>query len=663
MSTSVGSIHYDLGLDTSKFNAATGRVKQQTSTMAQGFDTLSTIGKGAMLAVGAAITYSLVKNLDNAITRIDTLNNAPKVLKNLGFSAEESGAATKALEQGIKGLPTSLDAATSSLVRIASASGLGIKESTQLTLAFNNMALAGGKGPEEAQRALVQFTQALGRGKFEGEEFNTMMEVMPAQMQQVATALIGPGAKAQELKEKLSDGSITMAQFNDAVMKLNTEGGANFASFTTQAKDATGGLKTAMANANTAITRGIASIINAIGATNISAAINKFGELFEKALKKVADGITAFADYLKNNEWAVWAFAGAIGGLAIAIGVALAGAIWGVVTAIAAAVVTAAPFILAGAAIAGIAFLIKQNWDKVKPAVDLVVGAFMAFWGFIKPFRDFIADQFIKAWNDLKAAFDRARQAVEPFMPQLRILGLILLTIVVIPILAVVAVLGILVAGFVLVITFIARVVGWLAQLGGWFLQLAGQVSQAMNSFMGSIANGINNAVNWFASLPGRARGAIGNLGGMLYNAGVEIIQGFINGINNMFGRVRGTLTDLTNKIKSWKGPEQKDKTLLTSAGEMVIGGFITGLESQYDSVRNSLSGFTQSLNAEVGLGSSLSYSPSGSGALLSGDKSGGIGLMNQTINIGTIQDRSDAQYIVDSINRSYELAEMGMTP
>jgi len=32
-------------------------------------------------------------------------------------------------------------------------------------------------------------------------------------------------------------------------------------------------------------------------------------------------------------------------------------------------------------------------------------------------------------------------------------------------------------------------------------------------------------------------------------------------------------------------------------------------------------------------------------------------------INIGTVQDRSDAQYIIDSMNRSYELAEMGLAP
>ena len=69
---------------------------------------------------------------------------------------------------------------------VASASGLGLKESTALTIAFNNMALAGGKGPLEAERAFVQFTQALGRGKFQAQDFNTLMEVMPAQLNQVA---------------------------------------------------------------------------------------------------------------------------------------------------------------------------------------------------------------------------------------------------------------------------------------------------------------------------------------------------------------------------------------------------------------------------------------------------------------------------------------------
>lgn len=249
--------------------------------------------------LNVAVDY-LKQSLNDAISRFDTLRNAPKVMKNLGFTAEESAKATTKLDKGIRGLPTSLDSATSALLAIASASGKSLDYATDLTLAFNNMALAGGKGPAEAQRALTQFTQALGRGKFQMQDFNTLAEVMPAQLNQVAKSLLGPSANTRTLGTALSDGTVSMEQFNDEIIKLNKKGGSNFSSFEAQAKDATGGIATSIQLMRTATVRGLTDMLEAIGGENIQAASSALGKGLENTLKVIGVAISSTVSLFKS---------------------------------------------------------------------------------------------------------------------------------------------------------------------------------------------------------------------------------------------------------------------------------------------------------------------------------------------------------------------------
>lgn len=118
----------------------------------------------------------------------------------------------------------------------------------------------------------------------------------------------------------------------------------------------------------------------------------------------------------------------------------------------------------------------------------------------------------------------------------------------------------------------------------------------AWNGIKSAIVSGINSAVSTIRTLPSRAVSALGNLGSTLYNAGSNLISGFINGIKSKIGSVAGTLRGLTSKLTSWKGPEDLDKRLLTPAGQYVIDGFIRGLESRYPTVKTSLAALTASI-------------------------------------------------------------------
>lgn len=322
----VGSVKYDASIDLASLRASlkqadkmvddSQKKRNDSANRASGGTDRATASMtkfAAKAAVAAAAIALVGGSIDNAVSRFDILNNAPKVLQNMGNSAQESTNAIAALRDGILGLPTGLDQAASALTRISAASGLGAKSSAALTLAFNNMALAGGKGAQEAERALVQFTQALGKGTLPAQEFNTLMDVMPAQMTQVAQSLLGAGANAYTLRDAMSEGKITMGQFSAEIIRLNRDGGEGFASFADQAKDATAGIGTGVQNMNAAITRGITALMDAIGGENIQNAIQSIGKAFETAFKVASWAIKQWMVILRPFGQLISTIAGGIG--------------------------------------------------------------------------------------------------------------------------------------------------------------------------------------------------------------------------------------------------------------------------------------------------------------------------------------------------------------
>ena len=89
-----------------------------------------------------------------------------------------------------------------------------------------------------------------------------------------------------------------MNEFMLTIHKLNTEGVSGFASFEEQARGATGGIQTSITNVKTAITRGIADIINAIGRSNIA-------EFFQNVAKAISAAVPYVTAFVKACIWAV----------------------------------------------------------------------------------------------------------------------------------------------------------------------------------------------------------------------------------------------------------------------------------------------------------------------------------------------------------------------
>lgn len=244
-------------------------------------------------------TVSALNNsLDGAIKRVDTLNNFPRVMNNLGIATEDATEAVNELSDGLIGLPTTLNDGVSAVQRFTSQNN-DVKKSTKIFLALNDAILAGGASTEVQASALEQLSQAYAKGKPDAMEWRSMLTAMPAQLKQVAKAMgYTSTAVGGDLYEAIKKGKVSMDDFMDTIIRLDTEGVGEFASFAEQAKSSTGGIATSITNVKTAITRGLANSIEALNKSlkkanlpTVNDMIQKVGTTISKAFQKVNEGI------------------------------------------------------------------------------------------------------------------------------------------------------------------------------------------------------------------------------------------------------------------------------------------------------------------------------------------------------------------------------------
>jgi tape measure domain-containing protein len=268
--------------------------------------------KSILVATGITKGLSAAWNLvssstGSAIERFDQLNAFPKVMNSLGISTEKAEKASKKLAENLKGLPTTLNDATSSVSRFVSKNE-DIERSTEMFLAVNNAIIAGNAPMVNQQAALEQLTQAYSRGKPELNEWKSLMVAMPGQMKQVAKAMGYVDTDA--LYEALLHGKVSMDDFMDAIIRLNNEGIDGLESFQNQAKNAVGGIGTAMTNMKTAVARGVANMITSLDTTlkkanikgGIAGLIGNIGKGFEEGLGKLSNLLEPFISGLITGK-------------------------------------------------------------------------------------------------------------------------------------------------------------------------------------------------------------------------------------------------------------------------------------------------------------------------------------------------------------------------
>lgn len=214
------------------------------------------IGITQLVAAGMNAVKS---SIDGAVTRVDTLNRFPRILQQMGYGADEAHSATAKLRDGIQGIPMSLDKITGVTERMVLTLG-DVGLASDSALALSNAFIASGASTLDAERGLEQYMQMLAAGEPDMQSWRTLQETMPYALSETAKAFGFTGESAQnDFYKALQSGDITFREFNEKLIELSESQGG----FAEMAQSASAGIATSWGTIKTAITNGVANVIQA----------------------------------------------------------------------------------------------------------------------------------------------------------------------------------------------------------------------------------------------------------------------------------------------------------------------------------------------------------------------------------------------------------------
>lgn len=254
----------------------------------------------ALGGVASKLGSTFMSGISTGISRLDTLNNFPRVMESFGYSADEASDAVNNIMEHLRGLPTASQDVVSLTQAISDSTG-DLDLASRAALGFNDMMLASGASTAEMSTASGILNRILGKGSATTAQWQSLMSVMPKQLDMVAESMLGTGASSMDLYEALESGTVSYNDMLAAIAKLDEDGGGKMASFYDQAKANSIGIGSAIANVQNRIGAGWANVFNAIGQQEIHDALEKVADALKAPLDALANGLAYIKDKVGNT--------------------------------------------------------------------------------------------------------------------------------------------------------------------------------------------------------------------------------------------------------------------------------------------------------------------------------------------------------------------------
>ena len=572
------------------FDGNTKPIENKMSSLTKSF------AKGTLITTAVTKGISAItSSLDGAIKRVDTLNNFPNVMRNLGIGAKESSEVINDLSDKLNGLPTTLDDAAGAVQRFTSKNG-DVKKSAKMFLAVNNAILAGGAGTQIQTSALEQLSQAYSKGRVDMMEWRTLQMAMPAQLNQVAKTM---GITSNQLGEGLREGSISMDDFINTITRLNTKGVGEFASFEQQARGATGGIQTSITNLKTAITRGVANIINSFNDMLKKNNLPTLQEMIKIASAKISEAFTKMSKTIQGlnlkpvislikglyNAFQILKpilpviIASLVGYKLALLGIKAVNIVMGIMS-FAKAFLGLIPMIN-GVRSAITLLNVAFSLNPIGIIIALIAGLvaiFVVLWQKCDWFRNF----WIGLWEGIKTVISTVINWIKENWKSLLL---------------------------IMVNPFVGAF-NLLYQKCSWFRNF-------VNKFVNGVKSLIRNAFNYVISIPSRIIEKWKNLIKGIKNIGSNLISGLWQGMKNkvswLYDKITGFGKGILNKVKGIFGIHSPSRKFAW-IGEMNMVGLNEGMQNMKNKVMGTLNGiFTDMVNFSPNVNGSMSnnFSPS----------------------------------------------------
>ena len=398
MSTNVGSIHYDLKLDTSGFDGASENINKKLSGIGNKLgalgDKMVSTGKSMTLGLTLPIVAGAALAVKGASDMVETMN---KVNVAFGDSAKQ---VTDFGNTSLKSIGLAKGSALDAAALFGDmATSMGLSQTAAADMSVGLVTLGGDLASfknisfEQAQTALA--------GVFTGETES---------LKRLGIVMTDTELNAYALSKGIGKTTQEMTQGE----KVNLR----YAFVMDKTKNAQGDFaRTSGGTANQM--RFTAERVKELTAEFGEKLLPIMGKLLEFG-NKLLDFFSGFDAGTQNMIIGILGAAAAAGPLLIffgKIGQAVA-TLAPIFEAIGAAIASigAGPILIAVAAVAAAGYLIYRNWSTLVDLFNKVVEALKSFYAQAKPIRDFIAGQLNTAIDSLKRIWDQLVIALQPLI-------------------------------------------------------------------------------------------------------------------------------------------------------------------------------------------------------------------------------------------------------
>jgi TP901 family phage tail tape measure protein len=212
-----------------------------------------------------------------------------------------------------------------------------------------------------------------------------------------------------------------------------------------------------------------------------------------------------------------------------------------------------------------IATVVKVAWDLIAGVVKIDIAAIEAMikiaWdvivGIFNVALDLLTGQWGKAWDDMRTTVTQVWNAIKSF-------------------------------------------------LGSALSAVEGMFVSAWNNVVSGVKSMASDVLGFFKALPGEIVAALGDVGHLLWNAGVSIIKGLIGGIKSALGGLGSVMSDAAGFVKSFLPFSPAKQGPLSGSGDPYYSGLsigkkiAQGITASLPALKSALTGTVGEINSAL---------------------------------------------------------------
>lgn len=656
----VGAGYVTIYPDTSSFHnalasAVDGTLNDRTGQQAaNSFFSPWQVAIGNLLAdMGRNLIGSVGERMSEAIGRLDTLTNYPKVMEGFGYSAQEAEDSIELIMDRLVGLPTKTQEMVQFTQALADSTG-DLDLATRGALAFNDAMLASGASTVDQMRAQRIFNRIVGSGTATVNQWSALMSVMPLQLGMTSRAMLGAEASTEDLGIALREGKVSIEDILRTMVQLDEQGFEGMDSFNEQAWNMAFTLETAIGLIPTRISNALAAIMGEIGRDNIMAPFLAMANGIKDAGNAIVYAIQWIKHMFDDELHSISDSLGTIGGYITEFFTTFGTVVVGVLR-------EAAPIVIGFVDGALNALVLALNWfsengASLAPIIAGIATAFLVFQGltFLQSVPILLAS--------VMTAIDGVRNAAFVLFTTLELNPFVMVA---------AAIAGL-----------IAALVTWITTTEegmAWWNNLCTTASAVFSAFGDLVAYVVKGIVDFFTkTIPDAAKNLVKKIKDKFEELGKKIkeawnnivktvtgiVSGLVSGVLGILGGLAGGAAAAWNGIKSaassaWNGIKS------------TIGGLVDGIKTAagnaWNNMKSAASSAWDSMKSSAGtvfnnIKSTIGNALDGARNLASTALSGIQGFINnltgKTVNV-TVKDGTPGgtASLVDNINNQIKKA------